>query len=949
VSEPLEAHDKMRESKYALSTKIRKDEFRLYDNQKLLFLRAARLEKTSSSILRSSVSTETEILLNENRSKLNDNKDGVKRNKVLQKYLAQFDTMERSFYVENILSSAHGDMMRVTENAIHERRLLAERLDMHLRTLSTNGEKEMMLMKCFLKDLLPTSYQPIICTYLFSKEERRQLFDVPFSDKYLQWWVDHGISIVSLIALTAHFVLLSHFTISFDQKLISTDSAVLWTIVMVLSLAEYYLLIEAIAILIKNVIVIHYFIGGIFYERLNMMSKSTKLIFIRRCGLMKDAHALVQHFNPACRVARLYPTLPISRLLISINDVDVRPLTIPQSWAWKHVVTTICYMPFVHLSFKVGEFIMLFAILVLWNVIIFCFCILGEINFILSIVLASVMIGCPLTGSLYMLCFDERKAQEVNKVIPILRSSKYNGKIDFYSEDHFDEDDGDDEDENVVDVDIDLLDETFFDNSIETEQLRIKKEPLVPKILNTVCIQDDTIDNILSSQISLKHSELEYKRDNNYDNDDKKTTSNSNFIIKPNFQRNRNQSNAKLPLANFNTNINNNSNNHNNNNNDVNNYYYSDKNNNNSVKKTILPSIQSNNRMFSNDSKEEIKIKSYNIENKIIPSDDDFKIKTSPDFMINSQILDNDNYDYINDDYNNNDYFQFKNGTKFDQRGDEVRPNSAQHFNANKSRFSRMRPISSSPLYNEDKFRSTAVQREMNEMRSTSAQPKNINNYGMNNNRYQSTHRQRNNAFGIMKTVRDMKVQKKNMNYSSTNHSHQYSGSHQNHQQQYKDEQSHMPPELKDPILTSNISYSRRRMERTEINSNDKGPGFRDQHIDSHPFEAMFTNMMKEQDNTTRRLNDNIIHNNHTMDNDNYDLSNPLDYILVNMIMEQDNVTKRLNDNIIVKTRLHNNDKDNYYYNSRDNNNDELYTPMTSTELNAYNGKRNRIRTRYKQ
>jgi hypothetical protein len=56
-----------------------------------------------------------------------------------------------------------------------------------------------------------------------------------------------------------------------------------------------------------------------------------------------------------------------------------------------------------------------------------------------------------------------------------------------------------------------------------------------------------------------------------------------------------------------------------------------------------------------------------------------------------------------------------------------------------------------------------------------------------------------------------------------------------------------------------------------------------------------------------------------------------------------------LNDNIIVKTRLHNNDKDNYYYNSRENNNDELYTPMTSTELNAYNGKRNRIRTRYKQ
>lgn len=40
-------------------------------------------------------------------------------------------------------------------------------------------------------------------------------------------------------------------------------------------------------------------------------------------GIMSDCHALVQHFNPACRVARLYPSLPIARLLFSLNDYDV--------------------------------------------------------------------------------------------------------------------------------------------------------------------------------------------------------------------------------------------------------------------------------------------------------------------------------------------------------------------------------------------------------------------------------------------------------------------------------------------------------------------------------------------------------------------------------------------------------------------------------------------------
>jgi hypothetical protein len=225
MNELLEANDKMSESKYAVSTNVRKDEFKQYEDHKFLFLRAARLEKTSKSFLHSTVAAETEILLSENRSKLNDKRDDkVNGNKVLQKYLAQFDTIERSFYVENILSSANGDLMRVTKNAIHEQRLLAERLDIYLRTLNNSGEKEIMLMKCFLIDLIPKSYQPITCTYLFTQQERQQLYDASFPDKH-QWWMNRGMPIVSLIALIAHFVLLSYFTILFDQKLISTNSA----------------------------------------------------------------------------------------------------------------------------------------------------------------------------------------------------------------------------------------------------------------------------------------------------------------------------------------------------------------------------------------------------------------------------------------------------------------------------------------------------------------------------------------------------------------------------------------------------------------------------------------------------------------------------------------------------------------------------------------------------
>lgn len=43
----------------------------------------------------------------------------------------------------------------------------------------------------------------------------------------------------------------------------------------------------------------------------------------RRIGLLNSVNALVQHFHPACRAARLLPHLPIARLLLSLSDHDL--------------------------------------------------------------------------------------------------------------------------------------------------------------------------------------------------------------------------------------------------------------------------------------------------------------------------------------------------------------------------------------------------------------------------------------------------------------------------------------------------------------------------------------------------------------------------------------------------------------------------------------------------
>jgi hypothetical protein len=55
----------------------------------------------------------------------------------------------------------------------------------------------------------------------------------------------------------------------------------------------------------------------------SVLSSKVRLIMLRRTGMMKHATSLIQHMNPACRVARRFPELTVSRLLLSLNSFDI--------------------------------------------------------------------------------------------------------------------------------------------------------------------------------------------------------------------------------------------------------------------------------------------------------------------------------------------------------------------------------------------------------------------------------------------------------------------------------------------------------------------------------------------------------------------------------------------------------------------------------------------------
>eukprot|EP01034_Spumella_vulgaris_P014326 gene14326-18289_t len=155
-------------------------------------------------------------------------------------------------------------------------------------------------------------------------------------------WISDTITAACLLLSGAHFGLITFGTIVFDRSVVSTNMS-LWVLVLFLSIIEYFVLIEVLSILIRDVVVVQQLVGKRVEERWRVLMTRARLILMRRYGLMRDAHALVQHLNPACRVARSFPFLPVSRLLISINDKDLTKLYLPHKPTWTEYFGTLLH------------------------------------------------------------------------------------------------------------------------------------------------------------------------------------------------------------------------------------------------------------------------------------------------------------------------------------------------------------------------------------------------------------------------------------------------------------------------------------------------------------------------------------------------------------------------------------------------------------------------------
>jgi hypothetical protein len=114
-----------------------------------------------------------------------------------------------------------------------------------------------------------------------------------------------------------------------------------WLLGGLVSLAEEILLLAPVKVYLR-----HFAMSSIIVSDIKVvfqqLQRKAKLIMCRTSGLMRSANGMVHHLNPACRAARHYPRLTVSRLLISITDDDL-----PRNLAAPHSLTALSCM---HLS-----------------------------------------------------------------------------------------------------------------------------------------------------------------------------------------------------------------------------------------------------------------------------------------------------------------------------------------------------------------------------------------------------------------------------------------------------------------------------------------------------------------------------------------------------------------------------------------------------------------------
>ncbi|KAJ1399746.1 hypothetical protein B484DRAFT_246958, partial [Ochromonadaceae sp. CCMP2298] len=283
----------------------RYDEFALAQTTRSTYFRAARLEKARRLMDFVQPHEEAELIAR----KVAQDKIKARSNRLFKELVMQV-SFEHMRYGRGLGSC--GEIVRRLGVA----RARVVRLKVEMEELQESGgeAQEEFLLRHFIVDAFGGSKRRVVGKYLLGQYAARS----------------RALEGVTLALLPVVLVVMIYYIFTFNAR-IGSRATTLWLVMVCIYIAQDLLLIKPLRIYVNNV-VINQQVGREVREMVELLRVRTKLVMMRTQGMMKDADSLIQHFNPAARVARAYPHLPVARLLLSLNDHDIPLINTWDTW-----------------------------------------------------------------------------------------------------------------------------------------------------------------------------------------------------------------------------------------------------------------------------------------------------------------------------------------------------------------------------------------------------------------------------------------------------------------------------------------------------------------------------------------------------------------------------------------------------------------------------------------
>jgi len=252
----------------------------------------------------------------------------------------------------------------------------AENMNEATQRIAVPEEQEEFLMSSFIVDSFHGCKRCIAAKHFLERFARKTRSDQPGPIEYLSIGV-----FVGMVAVMIYFIV-------YFSTVIGSRSTDLWLIIALVSFFEDLIILQPLIVWI-NWAMIDVPVARDAREMVDYLSKRSRFIMMRTAGQMRDAGALVQHFNSACRAARMFPALPVSRLLFSLNDSDV-PLHKPFNYLYALTQMT-AYLPR-----DVQAAVLNMFVAFLMNLLAVLFYYFGLVSTPAAVAVAAVVVICQL-------------------------------------------------------------------------------------------------------------------------------------------------------------------------------------------------------------------------------------------------------------------------------------------------------------------------------------------------------------------------------------------------------------------------------------------------------------------------------------------------------------------------------------------------------------------------